>query len=139
MYHVGLVIGLTSTTGQHAELLLEKNAVVELRSPTVTPPSTEVMHIPAPAPPVTLRAFLDAARRAMGDEDFFLYDAFYQNCQDFVCGLLRANGALSAAADAFVKQDLTALVSAAQPTRAGVVVKAFTDLAARVDRLVHGG
>lgn len=137
LFHLGLVIGLTSPEGKHAELLAEKLAVVTLHAPKAILPNSEILRIAPPTPPVTLAVFLDKARRAMGDK-FFPYDSFSNNCQDFVGSLLRANGALTPAANAFLKQDLEKLV-AAQPTHTGAVANVVTDLGARADRLVHGG
>lgn len=137
LFHLGLVVGLTSPTGQHAELLIEKNAVVNVGHTKAQLDSSEVMRVPAPRPPRTLATFVDNAKRAMGSK-FFSYSAFSNNCQDFVRALLSSNGVLTPGADKFLKQDLEQLIKE-QPGYTGAVADAVTDLGARADRLVNGG
>lgn len=137
LFHLGLVIGLQSPTGQHHDLLFEKNAVINIGNPKAVNDSTEIMRVPSPSPPETLGVFLDKAQKDAGAK-YFAYDAFTNNCQDAIRGALKANGVLTSQADAFLKQDLEKVIRE-QPGHLGHVAKAVTDLGARFDRVVQGG
>ena len=138
LYHLGLVIGLTSSSGEHHDLLAEKNAVINFGLPKATTGSTQIMRIAAPIPPETLGVFMEKAEQSMGKTSFFQYDSFRNNCQDFIRGILRANNALTSSAETFLKQDLSKVVDA-QPKHLGAVANAVTNLGARIDRLIQGG
>lgn len=137
LFHLGLVLDLTSPKGQHAAVLIEKNAVVSISLPKAVTEDSEILRLPAPSPPVTFAEFVDKAKQRMGPA-FHPYSSFSNNCQKFVQGLLAANGALTAGADKFVTQDLEDLIQA-QPSYTGAVADRVTDLGARADRLVNGG
>ena len=138
LFHLGCVCGLTSPSGQHADVLCEKNAVINLGNPKAADDKTQILRVPAPEPPETFGQFMEKAQQDLGAA-FFKYSALNKNnCQDFVRGLLRASGALTPAADEFIYQDLSELV-AEQPAHLAPVADAVTDLGARVDRLVQGG
>lgn len=85
----------------------------------------------------TFASFLAKARHAMGDHRFFQYNAFSNNCQDFILGLLQANGVLTAEAKAFIKQDAESLVKK-MPGFVGKVAQAATDLGGKVSQLISG-
>lgn len=139
LFHLGLVMGLTSPDGkEHTEVLAEKNEVIKVTHPKALLPTSQILRVSAPVPPVTLEAFLETARRAVGNGKFFLYDAFKNNCQDFVQNLLHANRALDGTALQFIKQDISQLI-AAQPGHLNGAANAVTDVGARADRIIHGG
>lgn len=85
----------------------------------------------------TLASFMEKARRKMGDHAFFQYNAFENNCQDFILGCLQANGALSAAARTFIKQDADALIKKL-PGYVGRIAQAATDLGGKVRQALTG-
>lgn len=138
LFHLGVVVGLTSPTGKHAEILAEKNAVINLGHPQAVNDKTEILRVPPPSPPVTFGELMANAQKDLGDK-FFLYSALNKNnCQDFVRGVLRGSGALTEAGSEFLYQDLSELVKA-QPKHLAPVADAITGLGARVDRIIHGG
>jgi hypothetical protein len=138
LYHLGLVLGLASPSGEHHDFLAEKNAVINFGFPKAVTGTTQILRVPAPSPPETLGPFMAKAEEMMGKQAFFQYDSFQNNCQDFIRGILNANGVLTPQADAFLKQDLEKVVNS-QPKHLGIVANAVTNLGARVDRLVQGG
>jgi hypothetical protein len=106
VFHLGLLIDLEAPDhSARARVLAEKNAVINLGTPKPTTDRTQELRIPPPQPPVTLGDFWAKAAAAKG-ESFYLYDAFHNNCQDFVLGLLHANGASTDEAEKFIKQRL---------------------------------
>lgn len=58
---------------------------------------------------ITIKEFLKNGQRQMGVERFFDYDAWKNNCQDFIIGLLQGNGILSKQDEGFIKQDTYSL------------------------------
>ena len=138
VFHLGLLIDLEAPDrSARARVLAEKNEVINLGTPKPVQERTQELRIPPPRPPVTLGDFWAKAAAAKGPS-FYLYDAFHNNCQDFVLGLLHANGAATDEAEKFVKQRLEQVI-AQQPSWLGKVANAVTNLGARVDRIKQGG
>ena len=71
-------------------------------------------------------------------QTFFKYDAFRANCQDFVLNLLRANGALTPTAEAFIKQNSDELLRT-MPGYLSPLANTITDLGAIGNVLIEGG
>ena len=137
LYHLGLACLVHSpATGDVITVLVEKNAVINIARTGAVPQQEQ--SVPTPDPPVTFGEFMQRARAAAGDERFFKYSAFGNNCQDFVRGILSANGVLTSAADAFLKQNVEGVRSKIAP-HTEAVANTLTDLGARFDRLIQGG
>jgi len=110
MFHYFIII--------NEKYLLEKTAIPIIKYDVSLPPGSERIPIPwKPLEQPTLSAFLEKGMERYGDE-FFSYHMEINNCEAFVEKLLYANGSLSATAsatastkDAFVRQDLTALMN----------------------------
>ena len=60
-------------------------------------------------PGLTLNRMFKETEAKMGKDKFYQYDAFSNNCQDFVMGLLSANGCMNQQCALFVKQDIEQL------------------------------
>tara|TARA_R110002073_G_scaffold334438_1_gene523968 strand:- start:931 stop:1278 length:348 start_codon:yes stop_codon:yes gene_type:complete len=70
---------------------------------------------------------LSGAKRILGDERFFRYDALTSNCQLFVKSCLEAIGMYTNEAKAFVYQDLEELMKEL-PSFVGGIAKKITDI-----------
>lgn len=92
---------LTVGGGQY---LLEKNANINLQAYTGQPAPESSVQI-AISTPMPLEAMLKRTQAAMGDDRFFTYNAFSNNCQDFMIAFLGSNSLLTSATQSFVKQD----------------------------------
>lgn len=137
IYHLGILCKLRSPDGsQYTTVLCEKNAVINIGSPKPETPATETQPCPPPANE-TFGEFISKAEQAKGDA-FYLYDAFTNNCQDFIASLLSASGLYTPQAKEFLKQDLDAVINA-QPGRLHKVANFLTDTGARMDRVMQGG
>ena len=79
----------------------------------------------------TLGEFYDRTLKAVGDHQFFTYNAFAQNCQAFISDLLRSNNALSNDAQNFVMQDAQTVIKQL-PFYVSKVAQFTTDTAGRV-------
>lgn len=88
-----------------------------------------------------LNQFLNNARYAIGDDNFFKYSAFGgRNCQNFILALMQNNKlitpTLNTTAKDFIFQDVSTL-SKEMPLTAKFA-QGLTDLAAGADTLIHG-
>ena len=122
-YHLSMVFNIANTTA-----VLEKNQVINLSTGYNQQPDTEIMNIPSPMN-LSVKELLDNTRKSMGDENFFKYDAFTNNCQVFLMNVLKANGMLTPAAQSFIVQPIDQLVKEL-PSYMKPVARALTDVAA---------
>jgi hypothetical protein len=103
MFHYFIII--------NEKYLLEKTAIPIIKYDVSLPPGSEKLPIPwNPSERPTLSSFLEKGMERYGDE-FFSYHMEINNCEAFVEKLLYANGALSTKDTAFVRQDVTALMT----------------------------
>jgi hypothetical protein len=112
MFHLFSVI----TLQDGSRYLFEKNDRINLTPdvPQFDPSTTQSMAINITIPQ-TLSSMLDAMKAKMGPEAFYTYDAFTNNCQDF---LLTAVSTLTTPDEAitnFVKQDIAKSVAKINP------------------------
>jgi hypothetical protein len=135
MFHLGVEVEV-SKGNDTKKLIVEKNEVINVAPAKPRKRDTEFMPVPAPSPPVDLRTFLQRAQDQK--QDYFLYDAFSNNCQDFIQHLLRANGVLTRANDQFIKQDTNALIKEL-PSYTSKVARAITDLGGIANVALEGG
>ena len=78
----------------------------------------------------SLNDFMQTGLRKMGEKDFFVYHPFDANCQDFIYGLLNANGMGGEKVKAFIKQDVDEV--AKKNPAISKLLGSVTDLAAAV-------
>jgi hypothetical protein len=137
MFHLSLILQLGSAPGggeNGPKLLIEKNERINMT--TSWKDGNQVQYSPAngsltiPGNP-TLGEFYDKTLKAVGDHQFFTYNAFAQNCQAFIADLLRSNGALTPEAQNFVLQDAQT-VAKQLPFFVSKVAQFTTDTAGRV-------
>jgi len=136
LFHLGLVVGVKNiATGQQHHVICEKNEVINIGELQRATPETEFCRVATPQPPRTLLQFLQNAQSKA--QDFFKYDPFGNNCQDFVAGLLEANGVYSPQAKTFVKQNVDSLLKRL-PGYTHAVARGITDLGALANVAVEG-
>jgi len=131
LFHLRMYVSLADGT----RLICEKNQVINIKPVSETAGVGESMDVPLNKQ-LTLKQFLDAGAQRAGDA-FFLYDAFTNNCQMFVDGLLTANGLNNPQLQAFVKQDVQQLADKL-PGYVGKIARGATDLAALADVALKG-
>jgi hypothetical protein len=131
-YHLGLVAEYEEGKKR---AVLEKNAVININNSFNVQANSEYQLVPMRGT-VTFRQLLDRANKVMGD-DFFLYDAFSNNCQVFIKELLAASGLLTSEAQTFLFQDIGELVKEL-PGHTGKIARALTDIGALADVAMHG-
>ena len=136
LFHLSIVVRLRKGGGGvPVYVLVEKNEVVNV-GPT-KPRVDNAEEIRVQSPNISLEAFLNKALEAAGPERFFPYDAFKNNCQDFVMMVLGANGLLNNDVTAFVKQPIGDLL-ARVPGWTGPVANVITDVAGIANVALEG-
>lgn len=118
-------------------ILVEKNEVINITEnlSSITDKSEQL--IVSSFPNITIGEFMQKAEDSMGT-GFWLYDAFKNNCQNFIMGLLSANNCLTEEAKAFIYQPVEELVKRI-PKYMGVIAKGATNLGAVANRLMGKG
>ena len=113
---------------------IEKNERISIKMGGV-PSAAETVEVPSNQSTVDM--MFEKARKSMGDHRFFQYNAFENNCQDFILGLLSAVGTVPAEARTFIKQDGEALLKKT-PGYLGRIAQAATDLAGKISQVMTG-
>ena len=114
----------------------EKEARVGFKSPIDKRIDGETMSVPI-VHSLTIGELVENAKRAMGVK-FYTYDAFSNNCQDFVLGVLAASNLLTPQLHDFIKQPASALLNH-NPSYLSAVARTATNLGNIVDRVAQGG
>ena len=115
------------------EILFEKNA--RINASTTIPKSEDWFDI-STVPNKTLNDYIQTTKKAMGS-NFFPYHPNTNNCQDFIKGVLLANGINDQKALEFVKQD-TSMIFKNKGWLSGMA-KQVTDLGGYADVVMQGG
>lgn len=131
-YHLSLV----GTYADGKKFLIEKLSQVNIKACAGPPANSETMAAGSFAP-VKLGVLLDKARKATGDQGWFEYSAFDNNCQKFVASVLNACGGYTAAVKAFAYQDVKDLLKK-QPAWVDKVARTATDLKSIAERVING-
>ena len=123
------------TMSDGSKILFEKNAQINSAVNSPLPDKTETLPIPIPNKTTTLNTFLENGKKQMGDK-FFPYDPHYNNCQDFIIGLLTGNGWINQEQRNWIKQDTGQLF--ANNKYLGTVARGVTNIGGIGERLING-
>lgn len=138
VFHLGIEVAVKIDEDSNviARYVMEKNERINIARAAAHSKDTELMRVPLEGSP-TMRALLDKAQQRMGTKNFFDYDAFTNNCQDWVIAVLTAAGLTTPQLTQFVKQPLDKVVESL-PAYTPLVAKAATTAAAVVGTAVGG-
>jgi hypothetical protein len=118
MFHLALIV--------NGRYTIEKLAKIRLATAVERLPNEEFMDVP-----ITDRLFigdmLERTETVMGKERYFRYDAFENNCQNFVASILRANSLMTPELNLFVVQPVDELLKK-QPGYLQAVSRTLTNL-----------
>jgi len=106
LYHLRMDI----ETKKGKRYTLEKNESINMTRRPTTSKDTDSMLVEMLKEGTTTNELLDNTKKHMGTR-FFPYSAKSNNCQDFIMGVLNANGLATPKLKEFVKQDGTPLFS----------------------------
>jgi len=130
LFHLFMYLTLQSGT----KILFEKNAQINSSVNPSLPPNTETKDVPLNQN-LTMNQFLENGKKQMG-KSFFPYDPHYNNCQDFILGVLTSNNLITPEVRDFIKQDTGQLF--ANNKALGTIAKGVTSFGGIGERLIHG-
>ena len=125
-----LTMYVTTTAGR---VSVEKNAVVTIQEAGARSSQADIMDVQGNF--TTINDMVARAQQHMGTKKYFLYNSGNNNCQDYVWGLLEANGLGTSELHAFVKQE-TRSIFANSPTFRKIA-NSLTDIGAAVDPYIE--
>ena len=128
LFHLFMVFNTSK-----GEILFEKNARINA---STTIPKSEEWYDLNDVPHLTLNDYIQNTKKAMGSR-FFPYHPNTNNCQDFISGVLQANGIRDQNVYNFVKQD-TSMIFKNKGWLSGMA-KQVTDLGGYADVVMQGG
>ena len=137
VFHLGVevVIQPDPSSPIRSRYVIEKNEVINVSPANAMTQETEIVDVPLSGT-TTINLLLQGAQQLQANQ-FFLYDAFTNNCQDFIEALLRGSGLATADILSFVKQPLEGVI-ADLPSYIAPVARAATDVAALANVALQG-
>lgn len=133
LFHLSLVARLENGKS----IIMEKNEVLNITPEFKNEKDAETLDIPFNGQ-LTINQILDTARKNVGDQTFFLYDAFKNNCQYFIKYLLEGQNLYSEQAKNFLFQDLQQIYEGL-PSYVPKVMKGATTMGAIVNKILGKG
>lgn len=131
LYHLSIVVTVKGT-----KVIIEKNEVVNISANFSTSRSDDHITLSLNGK-FTISEMLEKTRLKVGDEVFFSYSAFGNNCQNFIKMNLESVGEYTKEAADFVYQDLTELVKET-PVFAQKLANGATHIAALWSKFTGG-
>jgi hypothetical protein len=138
IFHLGLelTIRLSNENEMTSRYVLEKNEVINIGPAKAVTKDTEFWPVGMKGS-TTLNALLEGGQRVLGS-NFYVYDAFTNNCQDFIAAVLQGSGLATPALTAVVKQPLDNALQTELPSYTGKVARFATDAAALANVAFEG-
>jgi hypothetical protein len=138
LFHLGLelTVRVSDTSATDGKYVMEKNEVINVAPAKPATPKTETLAVPLKGEGQTLRTLLDGAKQQLGDR-MFSYDAFTNNCQDFIVAVLVGSGLASPQNVAWVKQPVEGVLKEL-PGYTSKVARFATDLGALANVVLEG-
>ncbi len=137
-FHLGLevTIRVSESDNVNKRYVIEKNEVIQINQPKPYTDETESMLVPMGSKGATMNSLLNGSKQIQGAR-FYEYDAFRNNCQDFVMSLLTGSGFGNKAIFDFVKQPIGEVI-AELPSFTQRLARGVTDLGGIFDTLLYG-
>jgi hypothetical protein len=142
LFHLSLIAAIRAPPaggaprGNIKYILVEKNEVINIKE-VDTKEVTAQPRISVPInKPLKFGEMLDKAQALAGD-DFFKYNAFSNNCQMFINGILNANQLNTQQLNEFVMQDVDTILKEL-PSYMNPFAKALTDIAGLANVALEG-
>jgi hypothetical protein len=132
VFHVALIARI-----ENKNIVIEKNEVINISDSYPTNENTEVIDIDMKGKEnkITLNDLLNGARQKMGDDLYFDYDGFNNNCGVFIKNILEASNLYSPEINKFLFQDAMGLLQEL-PGYSQPLAKIITRLGAFWNRLI---
>jgi hypothetical protein len=135
IFHLSMIASLALPNGDKVRLKIEKNEVISITPHFTVQQDAETIDVPVPCC-LTLMEMMTLAQQQQG-ANFFYYDAFTNNCQNFLSNILRANGLLTKEVEGFIQQNAEQLLHRL-PAYTKPFAGAITNLAGAWNRFLYG-
>lgn len=136
LFHLALVANVGSKN-----IIIEKNEVVNISTEYKTSSDTQTYTIDisrVKGPSFTVYNLVENTRKRIGDNQFFSYDAFRNNCQNFLRHLLMTYNLYTYQVNKFVFQDITEIYKGL-PSFVSKIARTVTDIGATASKLIGKG
>jgi hypothetical protein len=134
MFHLSLVAKVRDVNDL---ICIEKLDRVSVSKDLSEGEGLEIFPIPLHGKQFTIFEMLEKARADVGDNKFFEYDAFRNNCQWFISYLLKGQGLYGEREKEFVFQDISSIV-AELPSYVTDFQRGVTDITATFNKITGG-
>lgn len=128
LFHLSLIF--------NGNILIEKNSLISMTIHPHINSESDVVSFDYPHQHVTINQFIQGALSQMGEQKFFAYSAYDNNCQHFLLNLLQANGLANEELSRFIKQDTESIFSTNSAIRK--LSNSITDIHGRATDLLGG-
>ena len=129
-FHLGLMVKLSNG----GYFRIEKLSQIAVSPWKIDGEAYLMVNIPQK---MTISHFLNRGRQDVGDQTWFTYDAFSNNCQQFVATMLKANDLYLPHIQEFVMQPVDELVKKL-PAYTSWLARKATDLGSIAERVIYG-
>jgi hypothetical protein len=138
LFHLGLEVEVKTSASNDftRRYTIEKNEVISVKPSKATTEQTETVEVPLNGGGHTINGLLKGGQSVLADK-FFTYDAFTNNCQDFIMAILLGSGLGTPSLYNFVKQPVDKLLTEL-PEYTAPVARAITDTAGAIDTILYG-
>ncbi len=137
-FHLSLEVSIriSDSDAVNKQYIIEKNEVIQINPPRPYTNETESMPVPMGGKGATMNSLLNGSKQIQGDK-FYSYNAFQNNCQDFIMSILQGSGFGNPSIFSFVKQPITEVI-AELPSVTERFAKTVTDIGGVFDTLLYG-
>lgn len=134
LYHLCLVATVRSGRVLK-QISIQKRQQIEITNTVEMNEESETISVPF-SKKLSINQLLDNAQKEMGDDLYFKYSAINNNCQDYLMGILKANGIGNKEDKEFIKQDVSHLKG---NTYLNKGLNLLTDIGAKASEVVGRG
>lgn len=137
LFHLGLevTVRVADSTASNGVYIIEKNEVINVARANPVTADTETLPVDVRAG-ATINSLLNGAKKVQGTA-YFEYDAFRNNCQDFIVAVLNGSGLATPKNTAWVKQPIDNVI-AELPSYTSRIAKFATDIGALANVVTQG-
>lgn len=132
IFHLYAIVHLSDDT----RLLIEKNQDINIDDDIEAKDKAEALEVNLKDYQPTFFELLENTRKLMGDNNFYKYDAFKNNCQDFLLNLLKANNLLNDTNEKFIKQNAAELLKSL-PSYVSTIANTTTNTASYINKFLQ--
>jgi hypothetical protein len=138
IFHLGLEISvsLSDSNPSIGRYVVEKNEVINIATAKAVTKETDFWPVGLNGS-TTLNALLTGGQSVLGNA-YFVYDAYSNNCQDYIIALLKGSGLLTPQLASVVKQPLEGALRSELPGYTEKVARFATDAAALANVALQG-